>query len=318
LLDQPIDRQNEMHAITQIMTRESKNHPLLVSNRGVGASSLIYGIACSIAEGSVPELNCAHTYRIDITDLLGCPPDYYDKRNFNRGLAELLVGIPSPENIVIAIDSAFRPPGALGEAIWPINLLQRVLTCGKHRVIATATPSEYSQYLSQDGTVASFFEAIEVDELDASYAVEILKSVRKRYEARHQAVITDEAISAAVALSIRHMPERPLPGKALDLLDAAATRAAQRVFGQNLPSFNELENEIARLVSAKHAAIDNAEFDQAAAIRSAEADLRIALARKREGWATSAASLTTEVSGKDIAETVAALTATKSGPDITV
>jgi ATP-dependent Clp protease ATP-binding subunit ClpC len=307
VLDQPIGRQGEMRTIMQILLSEADSHPLLIGHRGVGMTSIIHGVANSIAGRLPSEPGYPLIYKIDLHDLLGPLPNYYDKRSRHMALTELLAGIPAIEKAVIVVDNALRATGVFGEDVYPITFMQPVLDYGQHRVLATATPVEYAQYLTNGGTLVDFFQAVEISELDAQQAIEALRAHREPCEMRHQVVITDEAIEAAVTLSSKCMPGRSLPGKALDLLDEAAAQAARHIFSRYPPSFNELEDKITTLVSAKHVAIDNADFDEAAKIRVAELRLRTALAQQREEWTAAVADPRTTISKKDIAEAMAAL-----------
>jgi ATP-dependent Clp protease ATP-binding subunit ClpC len=245
-LDPVIGREAEMARVMQVLLLRVRNSALLVGERGVGRTAVVEGLAQKIVESQVPEtFKDRQLYTFDL-DALVAGSRY--RGDLEERLKEVLNEVRTHDDIILFMDEnqALFGVGDAEGAIDAASILNPRLARGELRIIATATPAEYRLYLAKDAVLERRFHPIQVAEPTMSQAVEILKGLRARYEAHHRVQITDDMVVAAVELADRHLPDRPLPGKAIDLLDLAGAEAGMRALPPDLSKFEEKIADVRR------------------------------------------------------------------------
>ncbi|HUA12087.1 MAG TPA: ATP-dependent Clp protease ATP-binding subunit [Solirubrobacteraceae bacterium] len=277
-LDPCVGRETEIERIMQILSRRTKNNPVLVGEPGVGKTAVVEGLAQRITSAEVPELlRGKQIYTLDLAALVA--GSKY-RGEFEERLKKVMKEITQRGDIILFIDELHNlvGAGAAEGAIDAASILKPALARGELQTIGATTLDEYRKYLERDSALERRFQQIRVDEPTIEQTVEILEGLRDRYEQHHKVVITEEALSAAADLASRYISDRFLPDKAIDLIDEAASR--MRIKSMTSPPANrELEGEVESTRRAKEAAIDAQEFEKAAALRDQE---RTLTNRKRE------------------------------------
>src|ERR687883_410945 len=271
-LDPVVGRQTEIERVMQILSRRTKNNPVLIGEPGVGKTAVVEGLAARIAGNQVPELlKGKQIYTLDLAALVA--GSKY-RGEFEERLKKVMKEITQRGDIILFIDELHNlvGAGAAEGAIDAASILKPALARGELQTIGATTLDEYRKYLERDAALERRFQQIRVDEPTVDDTVQILRGLRDRYEAHHRCKIFDEALSSAAVLSDRYIQDRHLPDKAIDLIDEAASRMRIRSMSAP-PRHRELEDEIERVRKEKEASIEAQEFEKAASLRDKEREL---------------------------------------------
>jgi ATP-dependent Clp protease ATP-binding subunit ClpC len=277
-LDPVIGRERETERMMQVLSRRTKNNPVLVGEPGVGKTAIVEGLAQAIAANNVPEtLQGKQLYTLDLGALVA--GSRY-RGDFEERLKKVLKEIKTRGDIILFIDEIHTlvGAGAAEGAIDAASILKPMLARGELQTIGATTLDEYRKHLEKDAALERRFAKIVVDEPSVTHTIEILKGLRERYEQHHRVTITDQALVAAANLADRYISDRFLPDKAIDLIDEAGSRLRIRRM-QTPPDYREIENELADVVAKKKEAVESQDFEAAGSLRDREKEL---LARKEE------------------------------------
>ena len=301
-LDPVIGRENEIQRIIQILSRRTKNNPVLIGDPGVGKSAIIEGLAQRIASGNIPEL--LKNKRVVTLDLGGMLAGTKYRGEFEERIKAAIDELIENKNTILFIDELHTIVGAGASegSIDASNIMKPSLARGEMQVIGATTLDEYRRYIEKDAALERRFQPVTVGEPTKEEAVEILFGLRDRYEAHHKATITDEAIRAAVELS-----DRFLPDKAIDLMDEAASRVRLAAFVAPA-GMKELDGKLAELLKEKEEAVNNQNFERAAAIRDEERAIRDEMTSRKASWEREREGRKCIVTENSIAEVVNAWT----------
>ncbi len=306
-LDPVIGRSAEVERIIQILSRRTKNNPVLIGEPGVGKSAVVEGLAQMIVAGKVPETLTGK--RLVSLDLGSMVAGSKYRGEFEERLKETIKDVQKQGNIILFIDEFHTLVGA-GKAEGSMdaaNILKPALARGDLQCIGATTIEEYRKNVEKDAALERRFQPVKVGEPATQEAVEILRGLRDRYEAHHKVEITDDALQAAVHLADRYISDRFLPDKAIDLMDEAASRVRLRSFTAP-PDVKEQEDRMKALQNEKKEAIAHQDFEKAAALRDEERKVRVAIAEKRAAWELRKSSAHEVVTDEDIAQIVASWT----------
>jgi len=306
-LDPVIGRATEIERIIQILSRRTKNNPILIGEPGVGKSAVVEGLAQRIVDGNIPEM--LKNKRIVTLDLSGMLAGAKYRGEFEERLKGAIDEIKKSGNVILFIDEIHTlvGAGAAEGAIDAANILKPMLARGEMQTIGATTLNEFRKYFEKDPALERRFQPITVGEPTAAEAEQILFGLRDKYEAHHKVSISDEAIKAAVALSDRYISDRFLPDKAIDLVDEAASRVRIMNFTAP-PDMKELEEHISNLIKEKEEAISNQNFERAAHLRDEEQKVAKEIAEKKSHWQRTVSTDKLSVSEDDIAGVVSAWT----------
>ena len=299
-LDPVIGREAEIERVIQILSRRTKNNPVLIGEAGVGKSAIVEGLAQRIVASNVPETLLRK--RVVQLDLAGMVAGTKYRGQFEERLKAVIKEIQQSQNIVLFIDELHTlvGAGAAEGAIDASNMLKPALARGELQCIGATTLDEYRRHIEKDRALERRFQAIQVGPPSVEETIRILMEIKDRYEAHHSAVITDEAVVAAARLSQRYIADRFLPDKAIDVIDEAGSRARLKTL--MLPQeLREMENEVERLRSQKEDAIRTQAFEVAARLRDSERKLRADLEEKKARWKEGRAKEKTVVTAEEIA-----------------
>mgnify|MGYP002008200501 FL=1 len=306
-LDPVIGRVREAERVMQVLSRRTKNNPVLVGEPGVGKTAIVEGLARSIAANEVPEpLRDKQLYTLDLGALVA--GSRY-RGDFEERLKKVLKEIKTRGDIILFIDELHTlvGAGAAEGAIDAASILKPMLARGELQTIGATTLDEYRKHLEKDAALERRFQKIIVDEPAVPLTIEILKGLRERYEDHHKVTITDQALVAAANLADRYISDRHLPDKAIDLIDEAGSRLRLRRM-ETPPDFKEIENELAQVTEEKKAAVEAQDFEEAGRLRDKEKDLL----QKKENMETdmkeSGVDLFDEVDEEAIAEVLSVWT----------
>ncbi len=306
-IDPVIGRQNEIERVIQILSRRTKNNPCLIGEPGVGKTAVAEGLALKIVSGDVPEpLKDKRIVALDLTSMIAGTKYRGD---FEDRISSAIDEVKKAGNVILFIDELHTIIGA-GSAEGSAdtaNILKPSLARGDFQVIGATTINEYRKYIEKDAALERRFQPVTVGEPTEEEAVLILRGLRDRYEAHHKVKITDEAIDTAVKLSSRYIADRFLPDKAIDLVDEAASRVRLRAYTAP-DDLQDIENKIKSLEKEKAEAVNNQDFEHAAAIRDEEKKLRTILEDKKKIWQEKNEHKNGEVTSEDIAEIVSSWT----------
>jgi ATP-dependent Clp protease ATP-binding subunit ClpC len=303
-LDPVIGRQREIERVMQVLSRRTKNNPVLIGEPGVGKTAIVEGLAQNIVDGDVPEtLHAKQLYTLDLGALVA--GSRY-RGDFEERLKKVLKEIRTRGDIILFIDELHTlvGAGAAEGAIDAASILKPMLARGELQTIGATTLDEYRKHLEKDAALERRFQPIKVEEPTVTETIEILKGLRERYEAHHRVSITDQAIVAAANLADRYISDRHLPDKAIDLVDEAGSRLRIRRM-QAPPDYRELEDEIAKVRREKEAAIEAQQFERAAKLRDREKELLEQRSSKEQEWRAEGVDLFNEVNEESIAEVLA-------------
>jgi len=299
-LDPVIGREAEIERVIQILSRRTKNNPVLIGEAGVGKTAIVEGLAQRIVASNVPETLLRK--RVVQLDLAGMVAGTKYRGQFEERLKAVIKEIQQSQNIVLFIDELHTlvGAGAAEGAIDASNMLKPALARGELQCIGATTLEEYRRHIEKDRALERRFQAIQVGPPSVEETIRILMEIKDRYEAHHSAVITDEAVAAAARLSQRYIADRFLPDKAIDVIDEAGSRARLKTL--MLPQeLREMENEVERLRGQKEDAIRTQAFEVAARLRDSERKLRADLEEKKARWKEGRAKEKTVVTAEEIA-----------------
>ncbi|MGA1145639.1 MAG: ATP-dependent Clp protease ATP-binding subunit [Candidatus Nanopelagicales bacterium] len=306
-LDPVIGRAKEIERVMQVLSRRTKNNPVLIGEPGVGKTAIVEGLAQDIIRGEVPEtLKDKQLYTLDLGALVA--GSRY-RGDFEERLKKVLKEIKTRGDIVLFIDEMHTlvGAGAAEGAIDAASILKPMLARGELQTIGATTLDEYRKYIEKDAALERRFAPVQVDAPDVEHTVEILKGLRDRYESHHRVSITDGALSAAARLSDRYISDRQLPDKAIDLIDEAGSRLRIRRMTAP-PDLREFDERIADVRKEKESAIDAQDFEKAASLRDVEKNLLAEKAEREREWKAGDLDVVAEVDEKLIGEVLALMT----------
>jgi ATP-dependent Clp protease ATP-binding subunit ClpC len=306
-LDPVIGRSKEIERVIQVLSRRTKNNPVLIGEPGVGKTAIAEGLAQKIINNEIPET--LKDKRVMTLDMGSVVAGTKYRGEFEDRLKKIMDEIRQAGNIVLFIDELHTLIGAGGAegAIDASNILKPALARGELQCIGATTLDEYRKYIEKDAALERRFQPITVDPPSPDEAIQILHGLRDRYEAHHRVKITDEAIVEAVKLSDRYIPDRFLPDKAIDLIDEASSKVRLRSYTVP-PSLKQMENQLEDIRKEKDAAVQSQEFEKAAGLRDTEQKMREELDTTKNDWKEKQGRLDTEVTPEDIAQIVASWT----------
>jgi ATP-dependent Clp protease ATP-binding subunit ClpC len=300
-LDPVIGREREIERVMQVLSRRTKNNPVLIGEPGVGKTAIVEGLAQRIVSGDVPEtLRDKHLYTLDLGALVA--GSRY-RGDFEERLKKVLKEITGRGDIILFIDELHTlvGAGAAEGAIDAASILKPMLARGEIQTVGATTLDEYRKHLEKDAALERRFQPVKVDEPTLPHSIEILKGLRDRYEAHHRVTITDEALVASVNLADRYISDRYLPDKAIDLIDEAGSRLRIRSM-TTPPDLQDLDEKIEESRKAKEAAIDAQDFERAASLRDEEKKLIERRQNRETEWRSEGMDTVLTVDEETIAE----------------
>ena len=302
-LDPVVGRQTEIERVMQILSRRTKNNPVLIGEPGVGKTAVVEGLAARISANQVPELlKGKQIYTLDLAALVA--GSKY-RGEFEERLKKVMKEIGQRGDIILFIDELHNlvGAGAAEGAIDAASILKPALARGELQTIGATTLDEYRKYLERDAALERRFQQVKIEEPSVDDTVEILRGLRDRYEAHHRCKITDEALRAAAILADRYIQDRHLPDKAIDLIDEASSRMRIKTMTAP-PQYRELEEEIETVRKDKEAAIEAQEFERAANLRDKERKLTQKKRELEEDWQNDESSVQPQIGEEEIADIV--------------
>jgi ATP-dependent Clp protease ATP-binding subunit ClpC len=306
-LDPVIGRQKEIERVMQVLSRRTKNNPVLIGEPGVGKTAIVEGLAQQIVRGDVPEtLKDKQIYSLDLGALVA--GSRY-RGDFEERLKKVLKEIRTRGDIVLFIDELHTlvGAGAAEGAIDAASILKPMLARGELQTVGATTLDEYRKYLEKDAALERRFQPIQVAEPTIAHTIEILKGLRDRYEAHHRVTITDAALVASAQMADRYISDRFLPDKAIDLIDEAGSRLRIRRMTAP-PDLREFDEKIANVRREKESAIDAQDFERAANLRDDEKKLINAKSEREKQWKAGDMDVVAEVDEELIAEVLSTAT----------
>jgi len=303
-LDPVIGREKEIERVMQVLSRRTKNNPVLIGEPGVGKTAVVEGLAQSIIKGEVPEtLKDKQLYTLDLGSLVA--GSRY-RGDFEERLKKVLKEIKTRGDIILFIDELHTlvGAGAAEGAIDAASILKPMLARGELQTIGATTLEEYRKHVEKDAALERRFQPIQVGEPSLEHTIEILKGLRDRYEAHHRVSITDSALVAASTLADRYINDRYLPDKAIDLIDEAGARMRIRRMTAP-PDLREFDEKIADVRREKESAIDAQDFERAAGLRDEEKTLLGQKSEREKQWKDGDLDVVAEVDDEQIAEVLA-------------
>ena len=306
-LDPVIGREKEIERVMTVLSRRTKNNPVLIGEPGVGKTAVVEGLSQAIVRGDVPEtLRDKQIYTLDLGALVA--GSRY-RGDFEERLKKVLKEIKTRGDVVLFIDEIHTlvGAGAAEGAIDAASILKPMLARGELQTIGATTLDEYRKYIEKDAALERRFQPIQVNEPSIALTIDILRGLRDRYEAHHRITITDGALTAAAQMADRYISDRFLPDKAIDLIDEAGARLRIRRMTAP-PDLREFDERIAAVRLQKEAAIDAQDFELAARLRDDERKLTIARAEKEEAWKVGDSDMPAEVDEEAIAEVLSSST----------
>lgn len=306
-LDPVIGRSKEIQRVIEVLSRRTKNNPVLIGEPGVGKTAIAEGLAQQIVDNEVPEI--LRNKRVMTLDMGTVVAGTKYRGEFEDRLKKVMDEIRQAGNIILFIDELHTLIGAGGAegAIDASNILKPSLARGELQCIGATTLDEYRKYIEKDAALERRFQPIMVDEPTLEESVQILYGLRDRYEAHHRVAITDEAIEAAVKLSDRYISDRFLPDKAIDVIDEAGSKVRLRSF-TTPPNLKELEVKLDGVRKEKDAAVQSQEFEKAASLRDMEQRLREQLEETKKTWKEKQGKENSQVTVEDVSSVVASWT----------
>jgi ATP-dependent Clp protease ATP-binding subunit ClpC len=303
-LDPVIGREKEIERVMQVLSRRTKNNPVLIGEPGVGKTAIVEGLAQKIVKGEVPEtLKGKQIYTLDLGALVA--GSRY-RGDFEERLKKVLKEIRTRGDIILFIDELHTlvGAGAAEGAIDAASILKPMLARGELQTIGATTLEEYRKHLEKDAALERRFQPIQVAEPSVAHTIDILKGLRDRYESHHRVTITDDAVVAAANLADRYISDRFLPDKAIDLIDEAGSRMRIRRMTAP-PDLREFDERIADVRRDKESAIDAQDFEKAARLRDSEKNLLADKATREKEWKAGELDVLAEVTEEEIAEVLA-------------
>ena len=303
-LDPVIGRKQEIERVIEILSRRTKNNPCLIGEPGVGKTAAVEGLAQKIASGDVPEV--LKDKRVVTLDISGMVAGAKYRGDFEERIKKALNEVKKAGDIILFIDEIHTivGAGAAEGAIDAANILKPLLARGEIQLVGATTLNEYRKFIEKDAALERRFSPVTVNEPSEKDTIQILKGIRDKYEAHHNVKITDEAIEAAVKLSIRYVTDRFLPDKAIDLIDEASSRARLRTYTEP-DSLKELQEEIEKTKNEKEEAVLNQKFEKAAELRDSEKALRERFEEEQSKWKNKNTKSIVTITEENIAEVIA-------------
>ena len=306
-LDPVIGRKNEIDRVIQILSRRTKNNPCLIGEPGVGKTAVVEGLAEKIVTEDVPEM--LKNKRVVSVDISGMVAGAKYRGDFEERIKKCLAEVKKAGDVILFIDEIHTIVGAGSAegAVDAANILKPLLARGEVQVVGATTLNEYRKYIEKDSALERRFSPVTVGEPTEEETIKILEGLRDKYEAHHNVKITEEAIKAAVDLSIRYINDRFLPDKAIDLMDEAASRVKMRTY--TMPdNLKEIEEKIASLDKEKEDAIRLQDFEKAATLRDKENEQKEKLEKEKKKWQNKNSKNVLNLTEEDIAEVIASWT----------
>ncbi|MEW6100796.1 MAG: ATP-dependent Clp protease ATP-binding subunit [Candidatus Omnitrophota bacterium] len=303
-LDPVIDRQQEIERVIQILSRRTKNNPVLLGEAGVGKTAIVEGLAQSIVAGNVPEV--LRNKRMVVLDLALMVAGTKYRGQFEERIKAVMEEIKRSQDVVIFIDELHTlvGAGAAEGAIDASNILKPALSRGEMQCIGATTMDEYRKYIEKDAALERRFQTIMVEPPTVEQTIDILKGLRDRYEAHHRVTFRDDALEAAAKLSDRYISGRFLPDKAIDLIDEAGSRARLNVLIVP-PDIKKMEEKVESIRKEKEAFIKSQDFEKAAGLRDQERQARQELEQLNKEWSAAKDKMRPEVGEEEVAKIVA-------------
>ena len=306
-LDPVIGRKNEIERVIQILSRRMKNNPCLIGEPGVGKTAVVEGLAQKIVAGDVPEsLKDKRVVTLDITSMVAGAKYRGD---FEDRIKKCLNEVKKAGDVILFIDEIHTIVGAGSAegAVDAANILKPLLARGEIQLIGATTLNEYRKYIEKDSALERRFSPVTVTEPSSEDTLKILEGIKDKYEAHHNVKITEEAMKAAVDLSVRYINDRFLPDKAIDLIDEAASKVRMRAY--TVPdSLKKLEEEISAVSKEKEEAVRSQDFEKAASLRDKEHEAKDKLEKEKQKWESKNSKEVITLTEEDIAEVISSWT----------
>ena len=306
-LDPIIGRKTEIERVIQILSRRTKNNPCLIGEPGVGKTAAIEGLAEKIVSGDVPET--LKGKRVVTMDISGMVAGSKYRGDFEERIKKALEEAKKAGDVILFIDEIHTivGAGAAEGAIDAANILKPLLARGEIRLIGATTLNEYRKYIEKDAALERRFSPVTINEPSEKDTIKILKGLRDKFEAHHGVEITDEAIEAAVKMSIRYINDRYLPDKAIDLIDEAASRAKLKTFTEP-DSLKKLQEEIEKVENEKEEAVRIQKFEKAASLRDKQKELKEKYEKEQKKWQNKNDKTITNITEENVAEVISSWT----------
>ena len=306
-LDPIIGRKEEIERVIQILSRRTKNNPCLIGEPGVGKTAAVEGLAEKIVSGDVPEI--LKNKRVVTMDISGMVAGSKYRGDFEERIKKALDEVKKAGDVILFIDEIHTivGAGAAEGAIDAANILKPLLARGEIQLIGATTLNEYRKYIEKDAALERRFSPVTVNEPSEKDTVKILKGLRDKYEAHHGVKITDEAIDAAVKMSVRYINDRFLPDKAIDLIDEAASRAKLKSYTEP-DSLKKLQEEIEEVENDKEEAVRSQKFEKAASLRDKQKELKEKYEKEQKKWQNKNNKSVINITEENIAEVIASWT----------
>ena len=303
-LDPIIGRKEEIERVIQILSRRTKNNPCLIGEPGVGKTAAVEGLAQKIVSGDVPEI--LKDKRVVTLDISGMVAGAKYRGDFEERIKKALNEVKKVGDIILFIDEIHTivGAGAAEGAIDAANILKPLLARGEIQLVGATTLNEYRKFIEKDSALERRFSPVTVNEPSEKDTIQILKGIRDKYEAHHNVKITDEAIEAAVNLSVRYVNDRFLPDKAIDLIDEAASRARLKTFTEP-DNLKKLQEDIEKIKNEKEEAVINQKFEKAAELRDKERTLKEKFEKEQNKWKNKNTKSIVNITDENIAEVIA-------------